>query len=167
MRKIFSLCTFVALYCLLSINVAFATNWKLVYGNEEIKFFFDSDNICYGLKFSEQENEYIIDTTKISYYEKAIFLKDLSSTDSDYDNTVPGMNINSWIFSKTVSLDTKSCIYNNFRGYDINGKLVSHRNKKIKTEISPNSIESGVLSTVIEYAHSHHEKVVDNTYGHF
>jgi len=164
-KQVFSL--LIAAFVVLSSSISYAANWILVYGNDEIKFYFDADSICYGLKFSESENDYIIDSTKISYYEKGVFSQDIASANDDYDNTIPGMNINSWIFSKTVSLDAKSFVYNNYRGYDINGKLVYHRNKKIKSDFSPNSIESGILTTVIEYAHRHHDKVVDNTYGHF
>lgn len=74
MKKFFSLCTFVALYFILSASVVFAANWQWITSNEEYGYFFDTETIQFGVKLnSVTPVKKGIDTDRILFWEKIFF----------------------------------------------------------------------------------------------
>lgn len=156
MRKIFSLCTFAALFFLFSANVVFAATWNWIGSNDEIDYFFDKDTIRYELKSNREINE-----KKIIVWEKEVFTQ---ATAQEADSN---RKISYILFLKTYDLTDRTYVTHEMVFYNRDNKIIWHEKfeNTEKKSIIPDSLGERVLATICDYALWHHDEFVEHTLG--
>ena len=159
MRKIFSLCTFVALYFILSTGVAFAANWQWVTSDDLYGIFFDTDTIRY---LSTPDSP--IDETTIICWEKCIHTQKAADKIATAMEDPSLRNLKHTIELKAYSLSARRYIIIKVAGYGHDGKLLFEIDgSKKPLLIYPDSRAEALYKSIRDYASRHHDELVEHT----
>lgn len=161
MRKIFSLCTFVAVYFILSTGVAFAANWQWIASDDLYGIFFDTDTIRY---LSTPDSP--IDETTIICWEKCIHTQKAADKIATAMEDPSLRNLKYTIELKAYSLSERRYIIIKIAGYGYDGKLLFEIDgSKKPLLIYPDSRAETLYKSIRDYASRHHDELVEHTLG--
>lgn len=164
MKKFFSLCTFVALYFILSSSVVFAANWQWITSNEEYGYFFDTETIQFGVKLnSVTPVKKGIDTDRILFWEKIFFTQEGANSVVKLFNDDRFYSLDHCISQITYSIPERTETIHLLVFYDKNGNIIQDVRKDHTEKIILDSYGDFVFKSICSYAKEHRLEISANT----
>lgn len=158
------LAVFAVLFC--SSSISYASNWQWINSDDKYGIFFDTDTICYRSIPRYPIKDASMNFTAVKVWLKVIYTQEgandiaQANKNDQFYNLDHSLHLENFYFTDNTH-QTFEIIY-----YDRNGDVL-YRNKKQAREetILPESRGEHILKTIREYARTHHEQLVKNTYG--
>ena len=162
------LAIFAVLFC--SFSISYASHWQWIDSNDKVGYFFDTENIRYESIHNYATNKDSVDTTKITTWIKIVY------TQAAVDEIMEGLNkrdihneefrrLGYEVYLETISLTDKTYITHEEIWYAHDGSVLSHRKKETSSRILPDTWGEAVFKAIREYARTHHDQLIKNTYG--
>nr|DAQ51957.1 MAG TPA: Surface-adhesin protein E [Caudoviricetes sp.] len=144
----------------------YAAHWQWIDSDDKYGIFFDTDTICYRSIPRYPIKDASMNFTAVKVWLKVIYTQEgandiaQANKNDQFYNLDHSLHLENFYFTDNTH-QTFEIIY-----YDHNGDVL-YRNKKQTREetILPESRGEHILKTIREYARTHHDQLVKNTYG--
>ncbi|WP_276674911.1 hypothetical protein [Selenomonas artemidis] len=165
MKRVIQLCT-ISIFLLLTSTMTHAANWEKIDSTHKADWFFDTDSIRYELKRDDLTNQDVPDTTKITYWEKAVIPdKALEDAKKNAHKTHKILATKYRLRIITLSLSNRTATVHESIQYTPYWIILFHDTKESSERIVPGTRREKMYNVIREYARTHHDQLIKNTYG--
>lgn len=156
----------IAAFLLFIPTMTYAANWEKIDSSRKADWFFDTDSIRYELKHDDLTNQDVPDTTKITYWEKAVIPdKVLEDAKKNAHKTHRILAAKYRLRIITLSLPNRTFTVHESIQYTRYWIALFHDTKESSERIVPGTRGEKIYNLIREHARTHHDQLVKNTYG--
>ncbi|MFC2301843.1 MAG: hypothetical protein ACFNJM_07940, partial [Selenomonas artemidis] len=147
-------------------STTYAANWEKIDSTRKADWFFDTDSIRYELKHDDLTNQDVPDTTKITYWEKAVIPdKVLEDAKKNAYKTHKILATKYRLRIITLSLPHRTFTVHESIQYTPYWIILFHDTKESSERIVPGTRGEKIYNVIREYARTHYDQLVKNAYG--